>query len=164
MSYNIWVGGASTGPLSRTVGVIQTAQADIIGIQEQGGNGQAIATALGFNYQSLGGSTAILSRYPIVQTLNSGVKVQLSAQQEAFVFDVHLAPYPYQPYDIRDGFITNETQAIAQAQATRNVTGVLNAMTPSLNSALPCFWLVISTSRRISIGRPMRRRPACILA
>ncbi|MGD9635255.1 MAG: endonuclease/exonuclease/phosphatase family protein, partial [Pirellulales bacterium] len=99
MSYNIWLGGANAGPLSRTVGVIQTAQADIIGIQERGSNGQAIASALGYHYQSLGGSTAIISRFPIVQTLTYGVKVQLAPLQEAFVFDVHLAAYPYQPYD-----------------------------------------------------------------
>lgn len=141
MSYNIWVGGAATGPLSRTVGVIQAAQADIIGIQEQGSNGQAIANALGFNYQSLGTSTAILSRYPILQTFDSGVKVRLSAQLEAYVFNVHLPPYEYQPYNIRDGFITNEAQAIAEAKATRNVTGVLNAMTPSLNSGDPVFFV-----------------------
>ena len=139
MSYNIWVGGANNGPLSRTVGVIQTAQADIVGIQEQGSNGQAIANALGFYYQSLGGSTAILSRYPISQVLSQGVKLQLSPLQEAFVYDVHLTPYPYQPYDIRDGLITNESQAIAQAQATRNVTGLLSSMAPSLASGAPVF-------------------------
>ena len=37
MSYNILVGGARYGPLSQTVGVINTAQADVIGIQEVGG-------------------------------------------------------------------------------------------------------------------------------
>lgn len=141
MSYNIWVGGASAGPLSRTVGVIQTAQADIIGIQEQGGNGQAIANALGFNYQSLGDSTAILSRYPIVQTFDSGVKVKLSLDLDAYVFNVHLRAYPYQPYDIRGGSITTEAQAISAAQATRNVTGVLNTMAPALNSDDPVFFV-----------------------
>jgi len=37
MTYNVLTGGATYGPLSRTVGVIQTAQADVIGIQEVGG-------------------------------------------------------------------------------------------------------------------------------
>jgi endonuclease/exonuclease/phosphatase family metal-dependent hydrolase len=141
MSYNIWLGGANAGPLSRTVGVIQTAQADIIGIQERGSNGQAIATALGYHYQSLGSSTAILSRFPIVETLAYGVKVQMSPLQEAYVFDVHLAPYPYQPYDIRDGLITTEAQAIASAQATRGgaTTALLNNMSTSLSTGIPVF-------------------------
>lgn len=141
MSYNIWLGGANAGPLSRTVGVIQTAQADIIGIQERGSNGPAIASALGYHYQSLSGSTAILSRFPIVQTLTYGVKVQLSPLQEAFVFDVHLAAYPYQPYDIRDGLLTTEAQAIAAAQATRGAatTALVNNMSSALASGVPVF-------------------------
>jgi len=141
MSYNIWVGGANGGPLSRTIGVIQTAEADIIGIQERGSSGPAIASALGYHYQSLSSSTAILSRFPIVQTFTYGVKVQLSPLQEAFVFDVHLAAYPYQPYDIRDGLITSEAQAIAAAQATRGAatTALLNNMSSALASGAPVF-------------------------
>lgn len=142
MTYNIWVGGTAGGqPLSRTVGVIQAAQADIVGIQEQGGNGAALANALGFHYQSLGGSTAILSRYPIVQNVSQGAKLQLSPTQEAYLFDVHLTPYPYQPYDLRDGLISTETQAIAAAQNTRgaSVTSLLTGMRPALASGAPVF-------------------------
>jgi endonuclease/exonuclease/phosphatase family metal-dependent hydrolase len=63
MTYNIWVGGTQNNqPLSRTIGVIQAAQADVIGLQEQGASGPSIAAGLGFNYYNLGGSTAILSR------------------------------------------------------------------------------------------------------
>ena len=43
MTYNVLTGGATYGPLSRTVGVIQTAQADVIGIQEVGGSAASIA-------------------------------------------------------------------------------------------------------------------------
>lgn len=142
MTYNIWVGGTAGGqPLSRTVGVIQAAEADVIGIQEQGGNGSALASALGFHYQSLGGSTAILSRYPIVQSVNQGAKLRLSSTQEAYVFNVHLTPYPYQPYDLRDGVISTEAQAIVAAQATRggSVTSLLAGMRPALASGTPVF-------------------------
>src|SRR4051794_24924043 len=48
MTDNIFLGGATYGPLSRTVGVIQAAQADVIGIQEVRGSGQTLASALGF--------------------------------------------------------------------------------------------------------------------
>jgi len=143
MTYNIFVGGAAYGPLSRTVGVIQTAQADIVGLQEVGGSTQAIASALGFYYHDFDGDNAIISRYPITQILSRGVKLQLSPTQEAFVFDVHLAPYPYQPYDIRDGFITSEAQAISQAQAARggSVTSLLNGMSSAIGSGKPVFLL-----------------------
>jgi hypothetical protein len=57
------------------------------------------------------------------------------------VFDVHLAPYPYQPYDIRDGLITTEAQAIAAANSTRgaSVTTLINQMSSALTSGSPVF-------------------------
>ncbi len=141
MTYNIYIGGAGFGPLSRTVGVIQTAQADVIGIQEIRGSGQAIADSLGFYYHSFDSDTAIISRYPITQVLGEGVRLQLSPTQDAFLFDVHLTPFPYQPYDIRDGLITTEAQAIAQAQATRGpeVTSLINDMVPAMSTGMPVF-------------------------
>jgi hypothetical protein len=141
MSYNILVGGAAYGPLSRTVGVINAAQADIIGIQEVGSSAQSIATSLGFYYHGFNGDLAVVSRFPITQVLNSGVKLQLSPTQDAYLFDVHLAPYPYQPYDIRDGLITTEAQAIAAAQATRgsSISSVLSGMSTALASGAPVF-------------------------
>jgi endonuclease/exonuclease/phosphatase (EEP) superfamily protein YafD len=141
MSYNIWVGGANYGPLSQTVGIIQAAQADVVGIQEQGSNGPALAAALGFNYLNLGGSTAILSRYPIVQSLSNGARLQLSPTMDAYIFDVHLTAFPYQPYDIRDGLITTEAQAIAAAQSTRGaaVNSLLNTMSAPIATGKPVF-------------------------
>jgi endonuclease/exonuclease/phosphatase family metal-dependent hydrolase len=141
MTYNIYVGGAAYGPLSRTVGVIQTAQADVIGIQEVGGSAQSIANSLGFYYHGFNSDIAIISRYPIAEILNQGVRLQISPTQDAYVFDVHLAPYPYQPYDFRDGVITTEAQAIASANATRggSVAALIDQMTPALNSGSPVF-------------------------
>jgi endonuclease/exonuclease/phosphatase family metal-dependent hydrolase len=142
MTFNIWVGGTSLGqPLSRTVDVIRAAQADVVGIQEQGSSGPALATALGFHYHSLGGSTAILSRFPVVQSLGQGARLQLSPTQHAYVFDVHLTAYPYQPYDIRDGLITSEAEAITAARETRgdSVSSLLSGMAPALVSGAPVF-------------------------
>lgn len=141
MTYNIWVGGTQYGPLSRTAAVIQTAQADVIGLQESGGNAAALANMLGYYYWNSGGSTAILSRYPIAQSLSQGALLQVSPTQQAYIFDVHFAPYPYQPYDFRDGLITTESQAIASAQATRgaSVNALLNGMSTALASGIPVF-------------------------
>lgn len=141
MSYNILTGGAAYGPLSRTVGIIQAAQADVIGIQEVGGSAASIANSLGFYYQGFNSDIAIISRYPIAQVLNQGVRLQLSATQDAYIFDLHLAAYPYQPYDIRDGLITNEAQAITAASNTRSgsVSSLINNMSSALNSGSPVF-------------------------
>ncbi|RIK80713.1 MAG: hypothetical protein DCC67_08965, partial [Planctomycetota bacterium] len=142
MTYNIWVGGTAAGqPLSRTADVIQAAQADVVGLQEQSGNAPALASMLGFHYWTSGGSTAILSRYPIVESFSQGAKIELSPTQQAYVFDIHFAAYPYQPYDFRDGIITTEAQAIAAAQATRggSVNGLLAGMSPAVASGLPVF-------------------------
>src|SRR6188768_2659519 len=75
MTYNVLTGGATYGPLSRTVGVIQTAQADVIGIQEVGGSAASIASSLGFYYHGFNSDIAIISRYPIAQVLNQGVRL-----------------------------------------------------------------------------------------
>lgn len=142
MTYNIWVGGNAAGlPLSRTAGVINVAQADVIGLQEVGGSGPALASMLGFYYHGFNSDLGILSRYPIIQTLSAGVKLQLSPTQEAYIFDAHLAAYPYQPYDFRDGLLTTEAQAIAAAQAARgsSAAALINGMSSALASGAPVF-------------------------
>jgi exodeoxyribonuclease-3 len=144
MTYNILVGGTGLGqPLSKTVEVITAAGADVVGLQEQGGSGQAIADALGFSYFNQGGSTAVLSRYPIVAASPNrwGVTIQLSDRQQANLFNAHLAPYPYQPYDIRDGLITDQQGAIAGAIAARGgqIASAL-ADVAALGTAVPSFF------------------------
>ena len=115
----------------------------MIGIQEGGGfNGMLIGQALGFDYRWFGNDISIISRYPITEAIGTrGVKIKLSPTQNAYVFDVHLQAYPYQPYDFRDGIITTEAQAIASAQSTRGAatTTLLNNMSPALASGDPVF-------------------------
>src|SRR5688572_766244 len=137
-SYNVLVGGF---PVAKTAEVIRASGADIIGIQEASGNTAAIAAQLGWNFrvfsadygaESGNSDNAIISRFPITQTLRAGVRVQIAPGKEAFVFDTHLAPYPYQPYDLRDRIITTEAQAITSANNTRGVA--INAL---LSEAAP---------------------------
>jgi endonuclease/exonuclease/phosphatase family metal-dependent hydrolase len=142
MTYNVLVGGTAGGqPLSRTAGVITAAQADVVGLQEIGSSGPALATMLGFYYYGFNSDVGVLSRYPFAGTYSQGVKLQVSPTQQAYIFDVHLAAYPYQPYDIRDGHLATEAQAISEAQKTRGaaVTGVLNSMSTALSSGAPVF-------------------------
>ncbi|MBN8578963.1 MAG: endonuclease/exonuclease/phosphatase family protein [Cytophagales bacterium] len=63
--------------------------------------------------------TGILSRFPIVRLLTDGVVVQVNKNLQVAVFTVHLSPYPYEPYDFRDGIITTPEQAIGSASQTR---------------------------------------------
>ena len=73
--------------------------------------------------------------------MSQGVKLQVSPTQDAYLFDVHLAPYPYQPYDIRDGLVTTEAQAIARAQSARGaaMATVLDGMSEAFESGSPVF-------------------------
>lgn len=150
MSFNIWTGGfGSFMPLSRTIDVIATSGADIIGLQESSASPDDIADALGFYWQAFNTDLAIISRYPISQVLTSGdprtrgAKIQLSPGQEVYLFDTHLQPFPYEPYSFRDGLLTTDAEAIASAQATRgaSLTSGLNATSEALVSGLPVFYV-----------------------
>jgi exodeoxyribonuclease-3 len=150
-SYNILVGGTNGGqPLSRTAAVIQASGADVVGIQESLGSIPALAALLGWNYRvfstDFGSETgnvdnAILSRFPITQTLRAGIRVQLAPGKEAYVFDAHLSPYPYQPYDLRDHLITTEAQAITSANNTRGaeINLVLAEVAPYISAGRAVF-------------------------
>ncbi len=142
MSFNILHGGTALGqPLSKTVEAIEASGADLIGLQEQGGSTAALADMLGFYHHVQDGDISFLSRYPITQSLTSGVEVALPSGEPAYLFNVHLAAYPYQPYDIRDRLISTEAQAIAGAQAARGaaMSRTLESMSPFLASGAPVF-------------------------
>ena len=105
MSYNIHRGGVVMlkQPLSQTSKVIQSAQADIVGIQEtrspRGDKLEELAKLLGWNHD-MGKGSQILTRYEILESLNSGVKIKLDSGKEAYVFNLHLPSHPYQPYQL----------------------------------------------------------------
>ncbi|MDZ4779428.1 MAG: endonuclease/exonuclease/phosphatase family protein [Planctomycetia bacterium] len=142
MTFNILHGGTALGqPLTKTVEAIETSGADLIGLQEQSGSTAALADMLGFYHHVQDGDISVLSRYPITQTLSSGVEVALPSGEPAYLFNVHLAAYPYQPYDIRDGLISTEVQVIAAAQAARGaaMSRTLETMSPYLTNGAPVF-------------------------
>ena len=104
MSYNIHRGGTVylKQPLSQTVKVIQAAKADIVGIQEtrspKGVNAEQLAQLLGWNYYVHPKNNVILTRYEIVEKMDSGIKVKLPSGQESYIFNLHLKPSHYLPY------------------------------------------------------------------
>ena len=143
MSFNIWVNGGQS--LSNCIEVISTTGADLVGLQEcNATTAQTIATRLGF--QVLPASDcSIISRYPMVASQvignSRGVTVQLSPGQRAHLFNCHLAPYPYGPYDLKNG--QSQSFIINQEDQTRMpaLNQLLNAMQPFIASPDPCFLL-----------------------
>ncbi|HAY75522.1 MAG TPA: endonuclease/exonuclease/phosphatase family protein [Opitutae bacterium] len=136
MSYNIHRGGVvmRKQPLSQTAKAIRLAKADIVGIQEtrspRGDKLEELATLLGWNHD-MGKGSQILTRYEIVDSLYRGVKVKLDSGSHAYVFNVHLASHPYQPYQLLEirprwhkhtndlTFIKTEAEAIEWAKKAR---------------------------------------------
>jgi len=149
-SFNIWRDGkASKQPLSQTAEVIKASKADIVGLQESSKNAKALADLLGWNYVRQNGSAVIMSRFEIPETTENkyGVRIRLDSGQEIFVFNVHLRPFPYQPYQLLNipyhghSFIKTEKQAIAAAQKARGhqVEALLKEIKAIKDKGMPIF-------------------------
>jgi endonuclease/exonuclease/phosphatase family metal-dependent hydrolase len=85
--------------------------------------------------------TGILSRFPIVRLLTDGVIVQVNKNLQVAVFTVHLSPYPYEPYDFRDGIITTAEEAVARASQTRlpEIEPVIDQIEAIKAESIPVF-------------------------
>jgi exodeoxyribonuclease III len=75
------------------------------------------------------GVDAVLSRFPITGATQSGLGVRIDlGRREAMVFNLHLEPSPYQPYQLtgipHHGalVLTSEREAVDAATATRGQT------------------------------------------
>lgn len=74
MTFNIWHGGRETGEEEgprRVVDVIRDSGADVVAMQETYGSGARIAEALGYHLYLRSANLSIMSRYPIVDTLDA---------------------------------------------------------------------------------------------
>ena len=158
MSYNIHRGGVVLlkQPLSQTAKAIQLAKADIVGIQEtrspRGDTLKDLAKLLGWNHD-MGKGSNILTRYEIVESVYSGVKVKLDSGRHAYVFNVHLSSHPYQPYQLLEirpkwykhtnniTFIKTETEAIEWAKKARGaeIAKVLRQVKSIPDKGVPVF-------------------------
>ena len=149
MSYNIHRGGVVMlkQPLSQTAKVIQSAKADIVGIQEtrspRGDTLEDLAKLLGWNHDM---GSCIVTRYEIVEhfkggkAYKGGIKVKIASNKHAYVFNLHLPSHPYQPYQLLGirpkwhkhtnniTFIKTEAETIDWAQKARgkDVAKLLN--------------------------------------
>lgn len=142
MTYNIYLGGKVVVPdLAATAAVIEAAGADLVGLQEQLGSAEEIAALLGYDVVVQSPTVAYLSRLPVIETGAAGIRVEVCPGEEAVLADVHLAPYPYGPYDIRDDPSLTEAQVVDTALATRGaaITAVLDFLEPDLAAGTPTF-------------------------
>ncbi len=159
MTFNLWIGGeAGKQPLDQTARVISAARADVVGLQETGGeekngvrpdNSKKIAERLGWSHLDQGSGTAIISRHKIVEATPKkwGAKLALPDGSFFYLFNAHLAHAPYQPYQLlgipyNDGpFIKTEAEAVQFARAARGaqVERLLDELKPALATGFPVF-------------------------
>lgn len=148
MTFNIWNITDATR-LARLANVASAASADIIGLQEATGVADDIAALVpGYNYfHRVNSDLSYISRYPLSNPVvatggrSAGITAQLSPGQFAHIFNAHFEPYPYQPYDFRDGLITTEAQAIAGANTARGVSKqrLIDLTAPARATGEPVF-------------------------
>ncbi|BCX47937.1 endonuclease/exonuclease/phosphatase family protein [Haloferula helveola] len=147
MTFNVLRGGTARGqPLEQTAKVIREAKADVAGLQEIGGNLEPLAKLLGWSHAGFG-SKGIVTRFEITAEHQDGVRVKLDSGREADVFNVHLRPAPYQPYQLlkipyhNSPFLTTEAETIKAANAARGdqVAAVLKNVAALADDGLPVF-------------------------
>jgi endonuclease/exonuclease/phosphatase family metal-dependent hydrolase len=146
MTFNLWQGGEEgKQPLTQTVKVIEAAKADLVGLQETAGlerggkrpdNARRIAEQLGWHYVDQGGGTGVISRYKIddQSAARLGVRVELPSGRKVWLFNVHFAHAPYQPYQLLKipyadaPFIETAQQAVLEARKARGsqIAALLN--------------------------------------
>jgi endonuclease/exonuclease/phosphatase family metal-dependent hydrolase len=148
MTFNVWTAEGTASGRDKLREIIETSQADIIGLQEMTDSaGRSIAASLGLNYhQQSSGDIQVLSRYPIIGAAPGGLGVQIELEpgQNIWFFNSHLSAYPYQPYDLRDGLLPmNENGVIAASNSARGaeVTSYLSSMSGAIASQMPAFFV-----------------------
>ena len=108
MTFNILDGGRSTGKVEgprRVVEVIRNSGADIVAMQETYGSGEWIASELGYHLYLRSTNLSIMSRYPIVDTLdafkpfNSGA-VTIDVHGRPIVVASNWLNYPFDYWDM----------------------------------------------------------------
>jgi len=144
MTYNVLY----ATPDEATIRAIQSVEPDIVALQEVSEPRlRYIARELGYYFHHHGAheasganDTGLLSRYPISLVSRYGATMYLTVNDPIHVANVHLAPYPYEPYELRDGEIAPD-EAVAQARFTRlpQLKPVLASLDEPLERGDPVF-------------------------
>ncbi len=147
LSFNILYGGTHFGqPLNQTAKVIETAGADVAVLCEHMGSAQPLADLLALHCHEVTAppyrdSVAVLSRFPVIETFDHGVRLALTEDETACVFGVHLSSSPYQPYQVRDGAFSRVEDVVANAETTRGreIDRVLAEIAPRMEKGERVF-------------------------
>jgi exodeoxyribonuclease III len=159
MTFNLWHGGdAGQQPLSQSADVIRLAGADLVGLQETAGFAEGgprpdraaqLAELLGLHYLDQGRRCGLLSRWPILKHTpeRHGARIDIPGEREVWLFNVHFAHAPYQPYQLLripyEGgrFIQTADDAVAEARAARGhqVRALLDEMRGPLERGAMVF-------------------------
>ena len=147
LSFNILFGGTHLGqPLNQTAKVIETSGADVTVLCEHMGSARPLADRLALHYYEVKSlpyrdSVAVLSRFPIIETFDHGVRLELSDDETACVFGVHLSSSPYQPYQVRDGAFSRVEEVVENAEMTRGreIDRVLAEIAPRMKKGERVF-------------------------
>lgn len=146
MTYNVLFSTSN----ENTLEVLRTTGPDIVGLQEiSSARLGELGRMLGYYYHSFtktsanlsNGDTGILSRFPILRFFPNGAVIKVNPTLAIAVFTVHLQPYPYEPYDFRDGLITTAEEAINSATINRlpDIEPVLIEIAEAMDAGYPVF-------------------------
>jgi endonuclease/exonuclease/phosphatase family metal-dependent hydrolase len=166
MSFNIWLGGDQVN-FQKLVEAIQAADADIVCLQEAGGNTARIAAALGWSYAIP--ARHVIARVPLfappmaVQGADGNdlniVYAEVEPGRFVAIANVHLPSDPYGPTALRDGKSVAEVMEIERSQRVTAIepyiapaTTLAKAGTPTVlsgdfNSPSSLDWTPAMTKR-----------------
>ena len=153
MTFNIWVDGAGVNDgVQKVFNEIQSADPDVVLLQEADGIALSIAAYLDWYVYNSSSSTAIISPYPITeifqdQSSNSfiGARIQMGSNpiKDIIVWSIHLGPYPYGPYEICFAGVTDSTELV--------LIDSLSGRLPQINSLVSTMTQHIANADSIPI-------------
>lgn len=146
MTYNTWhTWNSVNNGFQKGIESIVRANIDVIGLQESStAQAQQIAQTLGWYYaNNAQGSTQIVSRYPIVESSQTGVaakaRIRLSSNplKEIIIYNVHLDYQYYGPYAAQRAGATASSVLTEENRSQRHVQiqSVLSSMNADLGRA-----------------------------
>ena len=147
MTFNIWHGGRETGLEDgprRVVDIIRDSGTDIVAMQETYGSGERIANELGYHFYLRSSNLSILSRYPIIDTLDaydpfhSGA-VTINVLGKHFVVACNWLNYPFDYWDMLEkGKAIDSLEWRQQFDGEKNagiLRGILDRLSPAIENS-----------------------------
>lgn len=144
MTFNIWLGGDQVN-FQKVIEAIKAADADIVCLQEAGGNTARIAAALGWSYAVP--SRHVIARVPLFappaatqgadgNDLNT-VYAEVEPGRFVAIVNIHLPSDPYGPYELRAGKPAAEVLETERAQRLTAIQPYIEPMSASAKAGTP---------------------------